>query len=109
MLTRLKWRQATLIIAIAVVTMLLSCGLGDLAVRQGAIAPPDISVELGSMRVVGITSNLSECPRLLVPGCLGLKSAPVRRIYTLWLFAQRERDSWDQPHITHLLSVQLGR
>jgi hypothetical protein len=109
MLARRTWRHAALIVMVACLALTLSCGLGAVAVRQGVLAPPNINVELGGMRVVGITSNSPECIRLIVPGCVGLTPANVARIYTLWLFWQRERDSWSQPNVTQLLSVRIGR
>ena len=109
MLARRTWRHTTLIVAIACLAVTLACGLGTVAVRQGAFTPPNINVELGSMRVVGIKSNSPECTRLIVPGCVGLNPANVAKIYTLWLFQQSERDSWSQPNITRLLSFRIGR
>jgi hypothetical protein len=109
MLTRRTWRHAALIVVIACLALALSCGLGGVAVRQGIVAPPNINVELGSMRVVGIRSNSPECTRLIIPGCIGLEPANITHIYTLWLFRQSERDSWSQPKVTQLLSVRIGR
>jgi hypothetical protein len=109
MLTRRTWRHAALIIVIACTVLALGCGLGTVAVRQGVLTPPNVNVELGSMRVVGINSNSPECSRLIIPGCIGLEPANVAHIYTLWLFRQNERDSWSQPNITQLLSVRIGR
>lgn len=106
--TRRPWRHAALIIAIACTILALSCGLGSVAVRQGIVAPPNVYVELGSMRVVGISSNSPECTRLIIPGCSGLDPVNAPRIYTLWLFQQRERASWSQPQITQLLSLRIG-
>jgi hypothetical protein len=96
-------------IVIACTILALGCGLGTLAVRQGVLTPPNVNVELGSMRVVGINSNSPECSRLIIPGCIGLEPVNVAHIYTLWLFRQNERDSWSQPNITQLLSVRIGR
>jgi hypothetical protein len=93
----------------ACATLALSCGLGSVAVRQGIVAPPNVDVELGNMRVIGISSISPECTRLIIPGCVGLDPANVAHIYTLWLFRQSERDSWSQPNVTQLLSVRIGR
>ena len=98
-----------LIAVIACVILALGCGLGGVAVRQGIVAPPNVYLELGSMRVVGINSNSPECTRLSIPGCIGLEPANITHIYTLWLFQQNERDSWSQPQITQLLSFRIGR
>jgi hypothetical protein len=93
----------------ACATLALSCGLGSVAVRRGIVAPPNVDVELGNMRVIGISSISPECTRLIIPGCVGLDPANVAHIYTLWLFRQSERDSWSQPNVTQLLSVRIGR
>jgi hypothetical protein len=103
------WRHTALLLAIACAILALGCGLGGVAVRQGIVAPPNVHVELGSMRVVGINSNSPECSRLSIPGCIGLEPANITHIYTLWLFRQSERDSWSQPHITQLLRLRMGR
>jgi hypothetical protein len=102
------WRHAALIVAITCAVLVLGCGLGTLAVRQGVLTPPNVSLDLGSVRVVGIRSNSPECTRLIIPGCIGLEPANVAHVYTLWLFQQNEHDSWSQPHITQLLRVSLG-
>jgi len=106
---RQTWRHAALIVVIACTILALGCGLGGVAVRQGALTPPNINLDLGSMRLVGIKSNSPECIRLIIPGCIGLDPVNAPRIYTLWLFQQRERDTWSQPSITQLLSVRIGR
>jgi hypothetical protein len=106
---RRTWRHAALIVAIVCAILALSCGLGSVAVRQGIYRPPNMYMNLGSMRVVGITSNSPECSHLIFPGCIGLEPANITHIYTLWLFRQRERDSWSQPDVTQLLSVRIGR
>ncbi|MEP7188167.1 MAG: hypothetical protein ABI901_03120 [Roseiflexaceae bacterium] len=77
--------------------------------RQGIFTPPNVNLELGRIRVVGIRSNSPECTRLIIPGCIGMEPANVAHIYTLWLFQQNERDSWNQPSITQLLSVRIGQ
>ena len=94
---------------VACLAVALACGLGTVAVREGALVPPNVNVELGNLRVVGIKSNSPECTRLIVPGCVGLNPANVTRIYTLWLFRQSERDSWNQPNVSQLLSFRIGR
>src|SRR5258707_15773553 len=107
--SRRTWRYAALIVAMACAVLALGWGLGDMAVRQRIIAPPNVNVELGSMRVIGISSISPECTRLIIPGCIGLDPVNAPRIYTLWLFQQSERNSWSQPHITELLSLRMGR
>jgi hypothetical protein len=107
--TRRTWRHATLIAVIACVILALGCGLGGVAVRQGMVAPPNVYFELGSMRVVGISSNSPECSQLSIPGCIGLAPANITHIYTLWLFRQSVPNSWSQPHVTQLLSFRIGR
>ena len=105
--TRRTWRHAALIIAIACTILALGCGLGGVAVREGIVAPPNVDVGLGNMRVIGISSNSPECIRLIIPGCTGLDPVNAPRIYTLWLFQQSERDSWSQPDITQLISLRI--
>ena len=106
---RRSWRHATLIITITCTILVLGCGLGAMAIRQGVLSPPNVNLELGNMRVVGINSNSPECTRLIIPGCIGLEPANTIHIYTLWLFQQSQRDSWSQPSITQLFSVTVGR
>jgi hypothetical protein len=105
---RRSWRHFALLIAIACAILVLGCGLGAVAVRQGVLTPPNVNLELGRMRVVGIRSNSPECTRLIIPGCIGLEPANITHIYTLWLFRQSERDSWSQPIVTKLLSIRIG-
>ena len=107
--TRRMWRHAALIVVLACAILVLGCGLGTVAMRQGVLTPPNVNLDLGSMRVIGIRSNSPECTRLIIPGCSGLEPANIPHIYTLWLFRQNERDSWSQPNITQLLSVRIGR
>src|SRR5436305_7257638 len=100
---RRTWRHVALIAAMACVILALSCGLGSVAVRQGVFKPPNMYMNLGSMRVVGINSHLPECSRLSIPGCIGLEPANITHIYTLWLFRQRAHDAWSQPDIIKLV------
>jgi hypothetical protein len=109
MSSRRTWRHAALIAAVACLVLTLGCGLSSVAVRQGMLKPPNVNMELGGVRVVGITSNSPECTRLVMPGCLGLRPSDVAHIYTLWLFQQSQRDSWSQPNVTQLFSVRIGR
>jgi hypothetical protein len=104
---RRTWRHAALIVVIGCTILALGCGLGGVAVRQGVLTPPNVYVELGGMRVVGINSKSPECSRLSIPGCIGLEPADINHIYTLWLFQQRERASWSQPQITQLISLRI--
>jgi hypothetical protein len=109
MISRRMSRNVLLTPAIGLVVLMLSCGLGAVAVQQGNIAPPDVNVDLGTVRMIGLTSNMPDCTRQLTPGCVEQNQTPSAHIYTLWLMAQRERDSWDRPTITTLLRVQIRR
>jgi hypothetical protein len=108
MTSRQRVHYAVLIAAVGCLILALSCGLGTVAVRQGAVMPPKLNLQLGSVRVVGITSNSPDCTRLLIPGCTQLNQIPTVHIYTLWLFVQREQNSWDRPNIARLLTIKLG-
>ena len=102
-------RNVLLTLAIGLAVLMLSCGLAAVAVQQGNIAPPNVHVDLGSVRMIGLTSNMPDCTRLLTPDCVEQNRIPSAQIYTLWLMAQTKRDSWDRPKITTLLRVQIGR
>jgi len=108
MISRRRVQYVVLIVAVGCVVLAVSCGLGAAAVRQGVITPPKLHLQLGSVRVVGITSNSPDCTRLLAAGCTRLNQIPTVHVYTLWLFVQRKQNSWDQPHVTRLLSMQVG-
>jgi hypothetical protein len=97
-----------LILTIGCVALALSCGLGAVAVRQGAVAPPELRLQLGGVRLVGVTSKSPDCTRLRIPGCTPLNQIPTTHIYTLWLFVRSDPNSWDRPAITPLLSLQIG-
>lgn len=101
-------RHSLLIAALGALILALGCGLGGLGMRQGAIRPPDLELELGGLRLVGITSASPDCTRLLAPGCTRLNQIPTVHLYTLWLFTQREPGSWNQPYVTQLLAFQIG-
>jgi hypothetical protein len=97
-----------LILAVGCLILTLSCGLGVAAVRQGSITPPDMSLQLGGVRLVGITSRFPDCTQLIALGCIRLRQAPIARVYTLWLFVQNEPNSWNRPYISKLLALQVG-
>ncbi len=105
---RRRPRYAVLILSVGFVILALGCGLGAVAARQGVITPPNLSLELGGVRLVGITSNSPDCTRLLTRGCTQLNQIPTVHIYTLWLFVRSQPNSWSQPHINQLLSLQIG-
>ena len=102
-------RPVLLTLTIGLIIVVLSCGLGAVAVQQGKIAPPNLNVDLGSVRMVGLTSNMPDCTRQLTPGCVQQNRTPSVHIYTLWLMTQSERNSWDRPTITTLLRMQIHR
>jgi hypothetical protein len=95
-------------LAVGCIALALSCGLAAVAVRQGVITPPDISVELGGVRIVGVTTNSPECTQLIALGCIAQNPKSVTRIYTLWLLARSEQDTWNRPDITQLLAIKIG-
>ena len=88
--------------------MILGCGLGAVAVRREVIAPPTLNVDLGSVRLVGLTSHMPDCVRLLAPGCTRLNQKPTVHIYTLWLLVRSEPSSWDRPRVIELLRLRTG-
>jgi hypothetical protein len=108
MMRRRRPRYAVLILSVGFVLLALGCGLGAVAVRQGVITPPNLSLELGGVRLVGITSNSPDCTQLIAPGCIRPNQAPTVHIYTLWLLVQSQPNSWSQPHINQLLWLQIG-
>jgi hypothetical protein len=105
---RLKQSNVLLILALGFALLALSCGVGAAAVRQGAITLPDVNIQLGGVRLVGVTSQSPDCTRLIVPGCTALNQVPTSHIYTLWLFVRSDPNSWDRPAITPLFSTQVG-
>jgi hypothetical protein len=107
-MSRLKPSNVLLILTVGCALLALGCGVAAAAVRQGAIAPPAVNVQLGDMRLVGVTSQSPDCTRLIVPGCTPLNQVPTTHIYTLWLFVRSDPNSWDRPEITPLLSFQIG-
>jgi len=98
-----------LILAVMCVLLALSCGLGAVAVRLGVIMPPNLSLQVGSMRLAGITSMFPECQRRLNDGCAKLSQIPTTYVYTLWLFAPGEQNSNDRLHVTQLLAIKIGQ
>ena len=107
-MSRQRLRYAALIVAVGSLILALSCGLGGVAVRRGMIRPPNLALQLGSVRLVGITSTFPDCTRLLAPGCTRLNQLPTAHIYTLWLFVPGKQNSGGGPNITRLLAIQIG-
>lgn len=107
-MNRQRPRDAVLILAVATLILALCCGLGGVAVRRGMIRPPNLTLQLGSTRLVGITSTFPDCTRLLAAGCTRLNQLPTTYIYTLWLFVPGKQNSGGQPSVTRLLAVQIG-
>jgi hypothetical protein len=103
-----KPRYVVLILAIACTILALSCGLGAVAVRRGVVKPPNLNLQLGGVRLVGITSTFPDCTRLLAAGCTRLNQLPTTHVYTLWLFVPGGQNSGNRPRITRLLAIQVG-
>jgi hypothetical protein len=106
-MTRHRTSRIVLLAAIGCMLLALGCGLGIVAVRQGAVAPPDFNLHLGSIRLVGLTSQMPDCHRLLAPSCANLSETGPLRFYTLWLMVQRGQS--DPPSITQLISMRIQR
>ncbi len=105
---RRKRHNALLISALGAVTLALSCGLGALAMRQGVIRPPYMQIQVGSVRLVGITSARPTCTQWPIAACAKLDQQPTFRVFRIWLLVQREPGSWSQAHVTQLLAFQVG-
>ncbi|MBC8076675.1 MAG: hypothetical protein H7Y32_11425 [Chloroflexales bacterium] len=106
-----RQRLKALLIALlgVLLALTLTCGIGGAAVGRGALAPPDVNITFGPWRVVGGVSRLPQCAQLISPDCVDMTSLPASYIYTLWLFAKTNSQSWDSPTVRRLFTMQLRR
>lgn len=101
-------RYALLLSALGAVTLALGCGLVAIAMRQGALRPPYMQIQVGGVRLVGITSATPECTQWPIAACAKPEQQPASRIFRIWLLVQREPGSWSQAHVSELLALQVG-
>jgi hypothetical protein len=76
----IRWTSGCAAIAAAILLItVLSCSLGTIGLRGGAITPPRIDGAIGSLRLVGYSTWNGSCPPYT--GC-----APTQRnAYAIWL------------------------
>ena len=101
-------RYALLLSALGVVILALGCGLGALAMRQGALKPPYMQIQLGGARLVGITSATPTCTQWPIAACPQPDQQPAFRTFRIWLLVQREPGSWSQAYVSEVLALQVG-
>jgi hypothetical protein len=73
--------------------LVLGCGLLGLGIRQGAVTPPDIDVQLGPLVITTLGPRSFNCPLQNGPSmnvCDGLRIVPRLAAYRIWLL-------WDAP------------
>ncbi|HWQ15263.1 MAG TPA: hypothetical protein VNL77_20860 [Roseiflexaceae bacterium] len=103
-----RWRQTvSLVIGSTLIALLF--GWAWFGFRSaGARSLPAIEVRLGAARLVGLTTTIHLCPRLLHPDCFFLRPPPRAYVYTLWLFIEAEPRSGRAPEVRQMLSIPLG-
>ncbi len=106
MMTTLDHRSAVGIVAlIAILSMVLACSAGSVALRRGNLRPPSFAVHLGPVHLVGRTSAVPLCS--YVTSCLLDPSARDSEIYTIWLLERPARPG-DAATILRILSLPLN-
>ncbi len=103
-----RLRPVLLALAGVLLALLLACGLGAAGVRVGRLPAPEVDVSLGAARLIGRTTVIPYCSQLIAPDCISDRPRLPQRVYTLWLFIRTERNSWQSPQITRLLTLSLG-
>jgi len=68
---------------------LCGCSAGVLAIRQGAISPPQFVIDLGAVHVVGRLSSIPVCS--YATSCLLEPPARDMTIYTIWVIRRSDR------------------
>jgi hypothetical protein len=102
-------RGAAVGLALALLTLVLACGLSGVAMGQGVVEPPEADVQLGDLRVIADIARVPVCSQMINPGCPGDIPVPPVRIYTIWLLRRTTPGSWDGARMSNLLSYRIGR
>ncbi len=92
----------------AALVLLVACAALAVRPRSGAPSLPDFDVGAGPVRLVGITTTIHLCPRLLNPDCYFLTPPPRRYVYTVWLIRRGAGGDPRGASARKLLSVMLG-
>jgi hypothetical protein len=65
------------------------CGIGGVAIRRGAVAPPQFALDLGVVQALGRLSTVPGCS--YATACLLDPSGRDTAIYTVWLILRPAR------------------
>jgi hypothetical protein len=92
---------------VAALVLLAACAALVARPRSGRPALPDFEAGLGPVQLVGITTTIHLCPRLMNPDCYFLERPPQRYVYTIWLIRRHRGDERQPADVRRVLSVML--
>jgi hypothetical protein len=102
-------RQAYLGATIGVLSVLMACALSALAIRQRAIAPPQLHVNIGGLHLVALTA-----PKLDEPPPVQCQSYPssctpprTYDLYTVWFIDARQVPINPSTAVQQLIAMPL--
>jgi|SRR3954468_20663502 len=97
-----RWqRGCVLLLAAVMLTALVGCSLGVLAVWRGALSPPWFDQPVGPLRVIGYSTWNANCRPFT--GC----DPTLHESYVVWLIFDRTEPIASSPHIYRLVHLPI--
>ena len=94
---------------ILLVGLLLLCGVGGVAIKQGAIEPPTLNWTIGGVGLIAKTTDVPSCPVWILP-CGQVQHLAHNEIaYAIWVVWQPARTPTESPGARRLFAMRLVR
>ncbi|GEM_PF-3175549 len=96
-------------ILILLVALLLFCGVGGVAIKQGFIEPPPLNLTIDGVGLVAKITDVPSCPVWFIP-CGRVKNlANNEMAYALWIVWEPTSNPRESPGARRLFAMRLVR
>lgn len=96
-------------VLILLVGLLMSCGLGSVALSQGMIEPPALNWTINGVGLVAKTTNVPSCPIWLLPCGRVRHLAANETTYAMWFVWEPAKVPVQVPGARRLFAMRLVR
>jgi hypothetical protein len=91
------------------VGMLLVCGIGGVAIKQGVIEPPALNLTINGVGVIAKITDVPSCPVWFIPCGRVQRLAAHESTYAVWVIWQPARSPNENPGAQRLFAMRLVR
>lgn len=103
----LSRRTGLIVTGVLCLTFAVICSIGVAAIQHQIIAGPEINIHLGSLRILGGTTDNPACPLGAMP-CPLISTRPGQKFYTIWGLTVTEERGGLQTSVRNVVSLPLS-